>query len=424
MGHISKTPAGTYRANWRDVTGRQKAKSFRTKKAAAGFLAQVESALHRGVYVDPHAGRQSFGPYAARWLAARTTEKTTTARDASIMRANVLPRWADVPIGRIDHLAVQRWVTELSERLAPATVAVCLRMLSNVLRSACRDRIIGANPCEGVKVPKNRRKDTDSRVITPDVLTDRLMPAIPIRHRALIAVAGGTGLRWGECVGLRWDAVDLNSRELHVVRVAVEVAGTVTSKPFPKSRAGRRTVPVPDFVVAELERHREEYAAGPAGEVFRNSSNGPLRRTLFRARVWRPALVRAGLLGDVAELEPDRWRASWPDATGAILSAEFTTEPDAVRHVAKTAAGGLRFHDLRHSYATWLVSRGLPVNDVQRVMGHERASTTLDMYTHASNHGDDHIRAAFADDSLTPEPETAHESEDPDQDDDSGELAS
>jgi integrase len=52
-----------------------------------------------------------------------------------------------------------------------------------------------------------------------------------------------------------------------------------------------------------------------------------------------------------------------------------------VQHVARHQAGGLRFHDLRHSYATWLVDDGVPPNMVQRVMGHERSSTTLDLYT-------------------------------------------
>lgn len=59
-------------------------------------------------------------------------------------------------------------------------------------------------------------------------------------------------------------------------------------------------------------------------------------------------------------------------------------------------AGGLRFHDLRHSYATHLVSSGVPVNDVQRVMGHEQASTTLNLYTHASSEQDARVRNAFA----------------------------
>lgn len=401
MGHISRTPSGRYRANWRDLAGRQKAKTFGTKREATMFLAEVGTSLNRGAYVDPHAGRQPFEPYARRWLAARTSEKTTAARGESMMRTNVLPHWGEMPIAKIDHLAVQAWVSELSQRRAQATVGECYRLLNGVLRSAVRDRIIGANPCDGVRLPRRQPRDLHEVVLTMDEITGQLLPAVPHPYRALVALAGGTGLRWGECVGLRWDAVDSETATVRVTRVAVEVAGTVTSKPYPKTRGSRRVVPLPGFVIDALTEHRNTYEPGPAGEVFRNTAGGPPRRTTFRARVWRPALVRAGFLGTVIGLKPDKWSARWLDSDGIERAAEHRTEPDAVAHVARHHAGGIRFHDLRHSYATHLVSSGVPVNDVQRVLGHEQASTTLNRYTHASQSRDANVRGAFADDSLT-----------------------
>lgn len=98
-----------------------------------------------------------------------------------------------------------------------------------------------------------------------------------------------------------------------------------------------------------------------------------------------------------------KWRGAWVDSENTEWTAEFTTEREAVAHVAKMAHGGLRFHDLRHSYATELVSRGVPVNDVQAVMRHEKPSTTLNLYTHRSDGRDQRILRAFADDSLTSE---------------------
>ncbi|GAB3280233.1 hypothetical protein GCM10027563_08920 [Parasphingorhabdus pacifica] len=71
------------------------------------------------------------------------------------------------------------------------------------------------------------------------------------------------------------------------------------------------------------------------------------------------------------------------------------TEAKAVQAVAKQAAGGLKFHDLRHSCATWLVDDGMPVNMVQRVLGHERSSTTLDLYTRRRDGGDRILEARF-----------------------------
>ncbi|RIQ21047.1 tyrosine-type recombinase/integrase [Jiangella rhizosphaerae] len=406
MGHIVKTDAGSWRANWRDPSGRQRAKTFPTKRDASRFLAEVETTRNRGLYVDPHAGRVKLGDYLPTWLAGRHDEITTAARDRSILRTHVVPRWGTVALAKIDHSSVQAWVAELSTRRSAATVRECCRLLSSVLRSAVRDRIIAFNPAEGVRMPKRRRKDTDERTISREAFLHKLLPVIPDRYAALVAVAGGTGLRWGECVGLRWDAIELTARQVHVVRVAVEVAGTVTGKPFPKSRAGRRVVPLPAFVVEALRHHQATYAPGPAGEVFTNEVGGPPRRTLFRARVWRPSLVRAGLLGDVAQVAIDQFEATWRDDAGHEHRATFAKEQHAVNEVARRCSGGLRFHDLRHSYATWLVSDGVPVNDVQRVMGHERPSTTLDLYTHARLGFDQRLTDAFADFPLTPADES------------------
>jgi len=419
MGHIVPTPAGGYRANWRDATGRQRAKTFSTKREAKAYLAEVESAVSRGLYVDPHAGRMRFGTYAARWLNARNDEITTAARDASIMRNHVVARWGTTPLAKIDHLAVQQWVTELGDRLSPATVAECYRLTCAVLRTAVRDRLIGHNPCEGVRLTRRRRKDTDDQVITQQELVTQLLPAVPQRYRALVGLAGGTGLRWGECAGLRWDALDLAAGTVRVVRVAVEVSGRITDKPYPKSRAGRRIVPLPGFVIDLLTEHQRRYPAGTGDLVFTSRSGAAVRRTTFRAKVWRPSLVRAGLLGKIVEMGEYKFIAHWLDGAGCEWSAEFTTRREAIEHIVKRAHGGLRFHDLRHSYATWLVSAGVPINDVSAVMGHEQTSTTLDRYTHPSQDRDQRVRSVFADFLLTPAPEQEPETEQEPTDDDS-----
>jgi integrase len=419
MGHIVPTPAGGYRANWRDAAGRQRAKTFSTKREAKSYLAEVESAVSRGLYVDPHAGRIRFGTYAARWLTARNDEITTAARDESIMRNHVLARWGTTPLAKIDHLAVQQWVTELGDRLSPVTVAECYRLTSAVLRTAVRDRLIGHNPCEGVRLTRRRRKDTDDQVITQHELITQLLPAVPHRYRALVGLAGGTGLRWGECAGLRWDALDLAAGTVGVVRVAVEVSGHVTDKAYPKSRAGRRIVPLPGFVIDLLTEHQRHYPPGVGGLVFTSRSGAAVRRTTFRAKVWRPSLLRAGLLGKIVEIGEYKFIAHWQDGQGREWSKEFTTSREAIEHIVRHGHGGLRFHDLRHSYTTWLVSAGVPINDVSAVMGHEQTSTTFDRYTHPSQDRDQRVKSVFADFLLTPTPEQEPETEQEPTDEDS-----
>lgn len=138
-----------------------------------------------------------------------------------------------------------------------------------------------------------------------------------------------------------------------MVEVAVEVAGRVTCKSYPKSKASRRTVPLPDFVIEALAEHLAAFPAELDELVFRNERGGPLLRANFRQRILLPALARSDLV-------------------------ERPT-----------------FHDLRHCYATWLVSEGVPVNVVQAVMGHEQASTTLNRYTHVPADTHARVRAAL-----------------------------
>ncbi|MFI6788837.1 tyrosine-type recombinase/integrase [Nonomuraea sp. NPDC050383] len=294
----------------------------------------------RGTYVDPHASKTTFGPYADTWLKSRNHELTTAAQDASIMGNHVLARWRDVPHGKIDHSAVQAWITDLGKRLSPATVIECHRLLSGVMKSAVRDRLIGANPCEGVRLPKRRRQDDDDRIITREQFT-ALLRHVPDRYRAVVALAAGADLRWGECAGQRWDAVDLDAGTVRVLRVAAEVNGHVSIKPYPKSRAGRREVPLPRSAVDLLTAHRDAF--------------------------------RAGLLGSVV-----------PPGSDFV--------------------------------GTWLVSEGVPVNDVAGLIGREQISTTLNRYTHASRDRNNRARAVFADFSLTPASEPSPEAPAPDLD--------
>lgn len=394
MASIHKGRNGTYRVRWRDPAGRQRSKSFKLRKEAATFVSELEVSLRRGVYVDPRAGKVKFSAYAEKYLASRNDEITTAARDASIMRNHVLPRWGATPLEAVDHTAVQVWVTQLGKDLSPATVAECFRLTSMVFKAACRDRVLGFNPCDGVRLPRRRKTAGADRVISREVFLGGLLPVVPERYRALVALAGGTGLRWGETVGLRWDAVDLENGRLHVIRTAVEVGGHVTTKPYPKSKAGRRVVPLPDFALTLLREQEARFGSDEVGHVFVNEVGGRLWRGHFRARVWRPSLVRAGLLGEVSRVEGG-YLACWVDGDGAPQQHTFASEPAAVAHVVRHAAGGLRFHDLRHSYATWLVSQGVPINDVANVMGHEQTSMTLDRYTHSTDERFTRIREAF-----------------------------
>jgi integrase len=281
-------------------------------------------------------------------------------------------------------------------------VAEALRLTGAVLRSAVRNRLIPFNPADDVRIPRARRHDTGERIISRTELRSRLLPAVPQRYRGLIATAAGAGLRWGEVAGLRADALDLDGGRLSVIRTVIEVAGHTSFKPFPKSAAGRRTVPLPPWLIAAIREHTERWPSASNEPIFSNKVGAPLRRTLFRSRIWRPSLVRAGMLGAVVAVG-EAFEAQWSGADGRKYTERLRTQAQAVQHVSRNQAGGLRFHDLRYSYATLLVDDGVPPNMVQRVMGHERSSTTLDLYTRRTDNSDRILRALSDPDDEDPD---------------------
>lgn len=121
MGWIVSTPECRYRVNWRDESGRQRARTVRTKKEATAYLAQVETDTVRGVYVDPHAVRRVLpSAFAEHWLSGRTVEVQTAeiVGHAAHSRPPPVGRGAAVPDRSP---GVQQWLTELGTRRAPAT---------------------------------------------------------------------------------------------------------------------------------------------------------------------------------------------------------------------------------------------------------------------------------------------------------------
>ena len=142
-----------------------------------------------------------------------------------------------------------------------------------------------------------------------------------------------------------------------MIRTVIEVAGHTSFKPFPKSAAGRRTVPLPAGWCRSSANTPSPVAAASNEPIFANEVGAPLRRTLFRTRIWRP-VTRAGRDARGCRTVDGAFEARVDRRRRRKHTERLRTERQAVQHVARNQAGGLRFHDLRHSYATWLVDDG------------------------------------------------------------------
>jgi integrase len=347
VASIKKRPNGRWRARYRGPDGRERAKDFGRRVDAEQFLHSTEADKVRGAWVDPALGRSTFGSYARTWQEAQVHRPATVALVESHLRKHVRPFFEDRAIASIRPSEIQAWIKGRAEVLAPSTVEVVYRFVAAIFRAAVADRIISVSPCQGAKLPKRER-----RQVTP-LETEQvhaLTEAVGERHRPLVIVAAGTGLRQGEIFGLTIPHVDFLRRELRVDQQLVTVAGRPPFLAPPKTEASRRTVPLPDVVIAALAAHLQAFPAGDLGLVFTNQAGEPLRRSRFGDTVWRPAVRGAGL----------------PPGTG--------------------------LHDLRHYYASLLIRHGESVKVVQARLGHASAAETLDTYSHLWPDSEDRTR--------------------------------
>lgn len=321
---------------WRAEVARRPrrwSRTFNTKAAARAWALELEDLLDRGG--DPDAVQPesiTVGAWEKVWWASRVAEKTTREANRSRLDHRILPRWRDVPLAKVTPMSVQAWVRELEEAgLAAATVAACHHLLSNILASAVREGHLPVNPCRETRLPKVA---SHREVYLTQTEVQRLLKVMKEPHRTILLTLVFTGMRWGELAGLQIGALDLPRKQANIIRVHTRYG----PKEYPKGRA-RRTVPLPVIVADALKAHlatRRQLN----WLVFITAGGKPLDDNNWRFKVWRPAVEAAGLTN----------RAP-------------------------------RIHDLRHTYASWLVQAGRPLEEVQALLGH-RSIVTTQRYSH------------------------------------------
>lgn len=324
-----------WQARW-PAPGGERVRTFARKGQAEQWLRAQQVGADRGEYVDPRAGSETVGEFAQRWWPT-TVHLRPSAREriASSVRTHVLPRWADVPLSKVDHLEVSAWVAELSTKRSASTTRKAYHAWSQILAAAVKARLLTHNPAQEVPLPSMVREEM--RFLTADEL-DRLAQTAGPEWRAWFLVAGWCGLRFAELAGLQREHLDVSGRIVQVRGQIVEVNGRLCPQTFEKTKAGRRRVPMPTFVATAVAEHLLA-RRDPSGLAFTTAGGGVLRNGNFRRRVFDPAVARAG----IAPLRP---------------------------------------HDLRHTAVSLWIAAGTDVLEVSRRAGHSSSAFTLDRYGH------------------------------------------
>ncbi len=333
-----------YEVRVRGNDGKERSRTFRTKKEAERHERAHHAAIDSGVWIDPRAGRVTLTAWSSEWqrTVVHLRPKTRKIYDVNL-RNHILPTLGNYELAKLTPSMLRAWLSDVTAKdgrrgkpIAAATVAQAYRTLNRILAAAVDDELLGRNPLQGVKPPQVEPQPM--RFLTHDEVAT-LVAAVDVRYRSFVYVAAYAGLRAGELIALRRFHVDLLRGTITVVEQVqyIDRRYVVSS---PKSAAGRRSVSLPRIVADELEEHlRGLPSQGTDALVFPAPEGGYLHLENFRKRVWLPAIEQTGL-------------------------------------------APLRIHDLRHTCASLAIASGADVKVLQRMLGHASAALTLDRYGH------------------------------------------
>lgn len=227
--------------------------------------------------------------------------------------------------------------------LSPSTVRQVHIALRNAIKEAVRSGRLIQSPVEYCLPPRAVRFSQYDRTWSPEEINTFLKVVSGDRLYAAWELAALTGMRRGEILGLRWMDLDLPRSQLHVRQTLLAVRDELVVSE-PKTKPGRRTIPLPKESRQSLSRHRRE--------VVRARKVAPDRSELVFLRP------------DGQPVHPDRF------------TREFS------RIVKQTGLPKIRLHDLRHSFATLALASGVHPKLVSDVLGHAQFTVTLDFYSH------------------------------------------
>jgi integrase len=437
MAHVQKRTRSdgkpVYVVKYRTPDGKGRSKGgFLTKKSAEAYATTVDYRTDRGGTFDPRAGHVVFRDAATAWLKTRLDLKPRTREGHTRLLSPRQHRTATTtlsidatfggyPLNRITRQQVADWVAAQSRAgLKPSTVRNAFFVLHQVLAQAVVDGQLVVNPSDNARLPTEHSTggkavgvvDDPAQFLTAGQVA-ALVEATPWPYDVLVQLAAWCGLRAAELDGLQVGDVTLPQAPskpgmLRVERTVLYLGGELVHD-SPKTRGSRRRVPLPADTAAVLGEYIAAHprAHEPDAPLFPGFRMTPARRTGYRTTTDAVAARAALSVTDAGARLTLDWES--PLHHGSFYRNVY--RPAVLRACRLTLGVGLppdlRFHALRHTYASLCVSAGIPALSIAKFMGHSKVTTTLTIYAHLFD--DDHSAAMTALGALTaPRPAAAN----------------
>ncbi|MHB8927112.1 MAG: site-specific integrase [Bacillota bacterium] len=326
------------------------------QRALAEALHQVNSGIPLAL---PGKGRVTVREHFTAWLEgyARMSTRPTTFESYRItVEKHIIPVLGSIRLDKLDPRHLQKLYADKlvagradgrSGGLSARSVRYIHSLLREGLEQAREWGLVGRNVADLVNPPKQAKKEMQT--LTREQVQAFLAANRTDRLYALWRLALGTGLRRGELLGLRWADINLMESYLTVRQQIVCIKGLPTVQE-PKTKKSTRVVPLSEDIVEALRQHRL----------------GQTEERLVATKYSGRDLVFAGSSGEVLD----------PRAVSRLFE----------RRLKKAGLPPIRFHDIRHTFATIALEAGVPLKVVSEMLGHEKISTTGDVYQHVLRH--------------------------------------
>ena len=338
----NKKKPGRWCIDFYDQHGKRRLKVLpkgTTKKQARGALREIEDQVGKGTFMMTK-NVPMFSEVARNWLEQKRFNLRISTWE--VYDGHMRNHFKDsnaLNINQITTATVEKFIRSRQESgMNIGTLRKILVSLGQVFTYAVRHRYIDYNPLRDAERPRTQGQEGDGhgkiQILTPSQITAFLEKVKETKYRVLFRLAVFCGARQGELLGLKWSDVNWKNSQIHIQRTFNKGRFFNT-----KTKTSNRNVDLGPRVITELKRWKLACPKTDLDLMFPNDAGKPTNYSNMVRRHFLPALQAAGL-------------------------------------------PRIRFHDLRHTYASLMIEQGENIKYIQTQLGHSSPTVTLNVYAH------------------------------------------